>query len=172
MEKKIIAAIAALIIGGAILGSYFYPKFSTGSSAGATFNSAKISAIAGFAPASASATTTNLYNSDTSDRIIEDAFVSCNTVGTSKTYLTGTGLESLQFNFSTSSTATGYGRTNTANAFIVTVATSTSDAYVASSTIPFPNQVSRIWPAGSYLVIGSNATNTASCLTGVHYLAL
>lgn len=176
MENKtyIIAAVLAL----AIFGSYFFPKNETvtvtqvgASSAGSTFSTAKVGEIVGFAPATDSATTTSILNTDANDRVVSSYFASCNTVGTSLTYLTGTGLATLQFTFSTSTVATGYGSAKT-NGGNLLVATSTADSFTASSTSPFPNPVARIWPTGTYLIVNSNATNTAVCAVGVHYYAL
>lgn len=176
MNKYILSALAAVVIFGAIIGAYQYPKYSftpgTVSTAPTTvFNTAKV-AEAGFAPTVDSATTTPILNTDATDRVVIDSFYYCNSVGTSKTYLTGTGLANLIFSISTSSTATGYGITNANYLLRSNVSTTTSDTsiYTASSTTPFPGDSSRLWAAGSYILIYANATNTASCVAGVHYL--
>lgn len=172
-NKQIVSLVAAIVLLGA--GVYWFTRdealTSISTSTSQTFSSAKIAEV-GFAPTTASATTSAvLYNSDSTDRIIESWYAACSGVGTSQTYLTGTGLASLTFTFGTTTNTSNSNPASTANVAVLTIATSTADSYTASSTNPFPNPVGRTWASGTYLLINANATNTASCVAGVHYLA-
>lgn len=162
-----------LVVILAVVGGYFYPKavFNVGSATGSTFSTAKIAMIV-FAPATASATTTSVYNGDASDRIIKAFDYNCSSVGTSKTFSTGTGLATFTFSVSTSTSASNNASVNTNYVFNGDVATSTADQYVASTTPGLTTTVAfRRWAAGTYLLISANATNTASCVVGAEYLA-
>lgn len=170
-----LCAVAVGLIVGGLIGYSLHTQsiqVGAGSASGTTFSTAKVSQITGFAPSTASATTTSVYNGDGFDRIVTDSFSYCTGVGTSFSYLAGSGLANLIFTAATSSNATLYGVTN--NNFLVNtpVATTTGGGtvYVASSTQPVAGAPSMIWPAGTYLVFRANATNTASCTVGVHYL--
>lgn len=172
-NKVVIALVSALVGFGVGFFSFGSPELvstiSTGTSQ--TFSSAKIAGV-GFSPTTASATTSVvLLNSDSTDRIIESWFAACSTLGTSRTYLVGDNLAALTFTFGTTTNTSNSNPASTANVAVLTIATSTPDGYVASSTNPFPNPVGRTWASGTYLLINSNATNTASCVAGVHYLA-
>lgn len=172
--KELKIAVLSLVV-GLVIGYFAFSSdnvLSTiSTSTSSTFSSAKIAAV-GFVPADASATTSvALYNDSGADRIIESWFATCSSVGTSKTFTTGTGLAALTFTFGTTTSTSNSNPATVANAAVLTIATSTADAYTASSTNPFPNPIGRTWANGTYLLINSNATNTASCVAGVHYLA-
>lgn len=139
-----------------------------GSASGTTFNSAKVAQI-NLNPQSITSTSTSLYNGDSSDRIVTDAFVSCNNL-TSMTSATG-GVATFQWGAATTTAAapTASVLTNQYAAMNVTVATSTADGYTATST--YTAAASRRWAAGSYMTFQTNATSTnAACTVGVHYL--
>ncbi len=164
-----IVAIAILLVGVSI-GVHFGGKSFVGATsvAGTTFNTAKVAQI-NLSLASASATSTSLLNTDDNDRIVTDAFATCSGLGTSLTAYTGAGLAALTIQAATSSTATLGLNANLNYALNVTMATATADGYTATST--YTLVASRRWAAGSYMVFFSNATNTALCSPGVHYLA-
>lgn len=175
--KQYIGYIAVLVLGAAVglfLGNILFSQevqqVAVGSPTGSTFGTAKIASVV-MAPSTASASSTAIVNPDASDRLIESAFADCNTVGTSKSYLVGSGLSSTGFrlNIATSSAGT---QTGNANAFDFSIATATPDRYatdaVATSSV---SDFIRVWKAGSYLQFTFSATNTASCVVGVHYLA-
>lgn len=172
-NKNIILALAGIVALG--LG---YVAFSSDSvlstistDTDQTFSSAKIAEV-GFSPTTASATSSAvLYNSDSTDRIIESWYAACSSVGTSKVFTSGGGLAALTFTFGTTTNTSNSNPATAANVAVLTIATSTADAYTASSTNPFPNPVGRTWASGTYLLINANATNTAACVAGVHYLA-
>jgi len=155
----------------AICGAYLYPQtkeFLGVSPTGSTFNSAKVAAIV-FAPATGSATSTSILNSDANDRYVTDSFSYCQSVGTSFTAYTGTGLTELRFKGATTSTASPAAVSNTNFALNVIVAT--SSVYSANATSTFVAAVNQVWPSGSYMTFTSNATNTAICTVGVNYVA-
>jgi hypothetical protein len=167
--KYILAFIGAVIVAGAIYGAYLYPQVSqlAGSPVGTTFNTDKVAAV-DMSPLTANATTTYLYNSDASDRIITDGFGSCGGVGTSGAAQGGAGgLAALVITMGTSSVGTGNLPTTLAGTF--TIATSAPEAYTATTT--FTQVAARRWPSATYLGISFNATNTAACIVGVKYLA-
>ena len=170
-SEKIILGVIGII---AVVGLFLPVQklINIGASAvNSTFLSAKVAAIA-FSPTTG-ATTTSILNTDASDRIVTDAFVTCSGVGTSYTALTGAGLASLQFKMATSSTAFPAIISNT-NLLLssAVIATSSVDVYVATTTpgLAGTSDFVRRWAAGSYLAVTSNATNTAACIVGVHYL--
>ncbi len=179
MNKKntLVGAIVVLLVGiGAFLFGSNQDNGVVGqiySPVGTTNSTAKFYSIDA-APATAAATSTSLFNTDSTDRGIQDLTVMCTSVGTSQTFLTGAGLLSNGFNVkaaTTSVTSTGL-QGNTANIFLATIATTTPYQYVASSTTPFPTDVTRIWPTGTYLTFAFSATNTAACTVGVHAISL
>ena len=123
------------------------------------------------APATSAASSTAILNSDASDRKIESFVADCSGVGTSLAYLTGTGLTSTGWNVNMATSSTGAQLTN-ASALTMFIPTTTPDAFnsIGAGTTT-PSAAQRVWAAGSYLVFTFNATNTASCVIGVHYLA-
>ncbi len=136
-----------------------------GSSVGTTFGTARIAQI-NLSPTVA-ATTTGILNTDSSDRYIESTYLACSGVGTSQIGYVGGGLANLLFNVATGTTQAPARITN-AQVISTQVSTSTTDVYVASTTI---QTALRIWPTGTYLNFEFNATNTAACTVGAHYLA-
>lgn len=147
------------------------------SAVGSTFNTAKIAtvSVAPSAPGT-NATSTSILNTDANDRYILSEEVGCNTVGTSKTAYSGTGLAALTLTFATSSTAapaTAGSLGQTIGGGALTISTSTAFFSIASSTSGVGNAAgsSNVWAAGSYLTMQFNATNTAACVIGVRYMA-
>lgn len=174
MKNYIIAlGVVALVVLG--IAGLRYPiqiqSFGAVSAVNTVANTAKLATI-NMVPSTASATTTSILNPDSSDREISSSVVSCTGVGTSQTPLTGTGLAALTVQMSTSSTASINATGNTNYAANLIVSTSSSYSFQSSTTEPVSSSVSRLWPAGTYLNISFNATNTAICTVGVHYLAL
>lgn len=140
----------------------------TGSPAGSTFSNAKIASVI-MAPSTAAASSSAaLLNTDASDRYIESIFADCNTVATSRTYLTGAGLDLWRLSFATSSAAS---QTGNANVLTMSIATATPDRYNYEGTSTSTADYLRVWKTGTYLIPTFNATNTASCVVGAHYLA-
>lgn len=143
------------------------------STAGTTFSTEKIGAVAiNLANPGANGTSTSVLNSDANDRFVTAVKLGCENVGTSNTAYTGTGLISLQLTIGTTTTSAPAtiptNKNLLANAFVVS--TSTVNLTVASSSAAFGNQLSTLWPAGSYMTFWLNATNTATCTIGVSYL--
>lgn len=152
-----------------------YPKYDasltasgTSSTSGVTNNSAKIASIT---MALSSATSSSILNTDATDRIVESGFYSCDNLTTVLAPYTGGGFAALSFEAATTSAAASSATavTNANAAFKSTVATSSSFGFVASSTYAaaFP----RVWATGSYMTFWSNATTTASCTIGLHYIS-
>ncbi len=167
-----------LVVIGAVIG-YGLPHSSQQvivqgvSSAGVTTVTAKYYSVT-MAPATAAATSTSLLNTDGTDRMIQDLTTGCTSVGTSLTFLTGAGLLSNGFNVKAATTTTSANglQGNTSNIFSNIISTSTPSQFVSSSTVPFPTDVTRIWPTGTYLTFLFSATNTAACTVGVHTITL
>lgn len=175
--KNVIGVIVALLVGftvGNMVGSSSFSQeplpiiVGSQSAVGTTQNTARVASIT-VSPSTVAATSTSLYNSG-SDRLIRDSFVACTGVGTSMTYLTGTGLASWTLQMSTSSSVID-AKTNTNYASNITIGTSSPWSYVSSSTEGVLTS-SRFWPSGTYLNITFNATNTAACTVGASYLSL
>ncbi len=173
-DNLVLVAIVALL-GVSIAGAYFFPLssgFTAGTSpTGSTFSTAKVAEIVWGSILSGSATSTSILNTDANDRIITDSFAFCSGTGTSQTAYTGTGLAALLFRAATTSTSAPAIVSNTNYAANMTIGTSTPNSYNATSTEGVLAGTSRVWPAGSYLTFFSNATNTAACIVGSHYLA-
>ena len=179
-QKVWLSAVIAVGLGLVILGSYLYPQNETvyvdgnsvGSPAGSTFSSAKIATVS-MVPATGSATSSSILNTDSSDRWVEDFVVSCSGIGTSQGFITGGGLATNGWgvNFGTTSVAS-QGNQGNANTTFVNLATSSPHAYnvegVSTTTV---TGLKRLWASGSYMTYTFNATNTASCIVGVNYLA-
>jgi len=165
--KASIIGVIVLIV-GAIVGFLSNTEAPiTGSAVGTTFNSAKVAQI-NFSPATGSATTTSILNTDDSNRWVKRSFAFCTGVGTSYTAYTGAGLAALTFKVATTSTAAPALVTNTNYASDMTIATSSTFSAVSSSTIN-ASAVANVWASGSYLTFIANATNTAACTVGVEY---
>lgn len=169
---KYIVSVVAVVVAIAIYGAYLFTQsdslgVATPSTASTTNSTAKIASIA-MTPSTSNASSSSLYNSDATDRIIESAFVTCSGVGTSLTYLTGAGLAGWQIKFATSSNGI---QTGNLNQFVMGISTSTPDVYNYTTGTTTPLDYVRVWAAGSYLVPTFNATNTAACTAGVHYLS-
>lgn len=175
MTKYILTFIGAVLLGGALYGAYLYPQASqlVGSSAGTTFSTAKIATVV-MSPsaAGANATTSSILNTDASDRKIETFVADCSGVGTSQAVNTGGGLASAGFIVSAATTSTSVPTvvTNT-NALTLPISTSTPDSYNIVGNATTTVALNRVWASGSYLTFQFNATNTASCIIGVNYLA-
>lgn len=169
MNKKI--ALISLLVTIVIIGGYFFPRIgkfgATNNAVGTVYNTAKIAQINW--SLTAGATSTSVLNSDSYDRIVTSFVADCNTTGTSKIPLTGTGLASLFIQAATTSASAPAVITNTNLLAYSTVSTSTPDFYIASSTIGVAD-FGRVWLSGSYLTFWSNATNTAVCTVGVNYI--
>lgn len=190
METKhivLLVAVVLIAVGGvAFVTQNEDAQDGSGSStAGATFNSAKVAAVA-VAPATpgTGATSTSVYNSDASDRYITGLRVGCSSIGTSLTAYTGAGLANLTLTIATSSTNAPATNSNTAHIFpTLNIATTTGFFTVSSTTgayattslsgaIGYTGSTSfrNLWTAGSYVSFFFNATNTAACTVGVDYL--
>ena len=179
MNNSIVGGlIGVLALGVGFFGGYLMfagePEVNgTGASpTGATFSTQRIAEIV-MAPTSVSATSTSIQNTDSNDRIITDAGVSCSGL-TTMFGLTSAGLVSYQWVAATSSTAAPtvsvMGSANALALMNVTVATSAASGFTATSTYTSP--FARIWNAGSYLVFQTNGTSSAaSCLPFVRYIA-
>lgn len=173
MKTYIFSVIGVAIlafIGIAIYQSGYESVSVTASPTGSTFSTAKVAAIV-IAPADVTSTSTSILNTDSSDRYIIAEELGCQSVGTSRTPLTGAGLLSLTLTMATSSTATPSVNANTNTLPVITIGTSTPNFVISSSTAATPGTsiVSNIWASGSYLSIFLNATNTAACTVGVRY---
>lgn len=167
MKKIIITAVIALLLGG-VVGWLMHPSSFIGSAVGTTFSTAKVAQI-NFSPATGTATSTSILNTDSYSRIVTSTFAYCNTVATSKTAYTGTGLSELLFKAATTSTSAPATVSNANLVMSNTVATSSADMYFASTTIGVETY-GRVWESGSYMTFWSNATNTAACTVGVNYI--
>lgn len=117
----------------------------------------------------ANATSSSIQNNTGDDLYVTGLKVGCEGVGTSKTAYTGTGLALLTLSVGTSSTASPAVAPTNLIMSAVTIATSTVDFTLASSTAATPGNSTylNIWNAGSYMTFATNATNTAVCTYGV-----
>jgi hypothetical protein len=167
--------IGFVVVAVIAIGGYFFPRNKVSQSfgaspTGATFGDAKRAAVV-INPlvTGQNGTSTTLVNTDSNNRIVTDSFVDCNGVGNPLTAGNGTGLATWTLQIATTSTASpaSVGSNLVAN---ITISTSTSDTFNATSTNPGPNPVGRIWPAGGNLTFFLNATTTGACTAGVNYI--
>lgn len=170
--KSLVAIVLAVIIAGAIYGAYLYPQsqYAVSSSAGTTFNSAK---IAGESVTVATDTVFSISNTDASARTIRAAEV----------FLTGGAATNTLYTIAcaTSSTAgginsnTNYVLKQSLNIYDGTTTPSGKNFFVASTspgimgtsttaTLPayglsLTGNVARSWPSGTYLVCKLTTTS-------------
>lgn len=177
--KNVIAIIAALIVVGGVIGSYFYPQnevktvMLAGSPAGSTFNNAKFAGVVvSLQSTTTNGTSTSLLNSDASDRYVVAVRAACEGLGTSKSVGAGAGIAALSYSVATTSTANPSTPTyNFALASSTVMGTSTVNNLVSSSTILSASTTNAmVWAAGTNLTFWWNATNTAVCTEGVDYI--
>lgn len=178
---KYLKFVGVLIAVLAVIGAYFYPKFSQPlgqSSSGTTFNTAKFAGVSvNLASPGANGTSTSILNGDANDRYVTAVKVGCSGVGTSNTAYTGTGLANLLLTVATSSTAAPATLIGFADVVQnMTIPTTTTRALVASSTSgsnapAASSSLQAVWPAGAYMTFSTNATNTATCIFGVDYFS-
>lgn len=171
MKETTTNILLAVLVVLAIYALFFASHaFGAASPAGSTNNDAKVASVA-MAPTSRTATSTSILNSDASDRIVTDAFVSCTGL-TSMNGADTAGLATFKWTAATSSTAAPAPSVIDASlaAMNVTIATTTSDGFTATST--YTNVYARRWNAGTYMVFQTNGTSSAvSCTPGVRYIA-
>lgn len=149
------------------------------STPGTTNASSRIASII-FSPTTS--TSTWILNSDSNDRVMKAFEAVCTGIGTSQLAYTGAGLSSTGLNIEVSTSSTNTASSTNTNYFVdqnMSITTTTpAIAYVASSSpgntgttsaatlLPALN---RIWLAGSYAQIWTNATNTMSCNITIPY---
>lgn len=174
LTLMVIVAIFAGLIGGVIAltfggGSHVVIQQAAGASpVGSTFGSAK---YAGITASLATATSSAIVNTDSNDRYVISTEAACTGVGTSKTAYTGTGLSALTLQIGTSSAATPFNSAAAVSGAGITLATSSVNFYLASSTIVTGTSSNAMtWAAGTTMYFVVNATNTAACTFGVRYI--
>lgn len=175
LSVVLVVAIATIAVLGLYLpnSGFTVGGVTVATSSDQTTNSTAKTATVTISPATASATSTvSLLNTDSVDRVIIGTEVFCSNVGSSKTYLTGTGLASFLLRAATTSSSSVGLQGNTNYAAQITVSTSTDLFYIASSTEGVLQYVSRIWPTNTYLTFNFNATNTAACTVGSRYFLI
>lgn len=167
--------IVALVI-GVMIGLHFASKpLQVGTTVqGGTYNTSLQASVAiNLATPGVNATSSTILNTDANDRYISAIKVGCENIGTSKTAYSGGGLATLTLKVATSSTAAPLDvpSTNLVGGGSLTIATSTPNFGIASSTMAIPgvSLVNFIWAAGSNIDFTVNATNTAVCTVGVDY---
>lgn len=166
MKKYTITVVIGLVIGLVI--GYVIPRNSQklvgGISPSGTLQSEQPFAELNQAFTSITATTSTGFASilnSSYDRAVTDGFAYCTSVGSQPAVNTWT----LQ-----ASTSTVLTTTNTNYVMNISIGTTTSNVYVSTST--YGNDTFRLWPANTYLVFATNATNTGACSFGVHYIVL
>lgn len=172
---KVLASVLGVAVVAGVLALFYFeaPRLAFGASpTGSAFADSKVADVAiNLAAPGANATSTSILNTDANDRYITSEKTLCEGVGTSKTAYSGGGLASLTVTIATSSTAAPATNGNTNTLPVITVATTTTQYGIASSTMATPGNglISDIWAANSYLTFTVNATNTATCIIGVNY---
>lgn len=169
MAKIIISLVLAVAVGAAIVGAYFYPQEvkNFGSPVGSTFNTAKIAAV-NMSPLTLAATSSSVLNTDSSNRYVESLNADCTGVGTSGG-ATGAGVATWTITAATTTVANEGSQGNT-NTFVGSVATTTPYSLLSSVIATTGTGINYVWAPGSYMTFLFNATNTAACVVGVHYL--
>lgn len=173
LKKGILALFGVAAILGAVAFFGYSPFLKEviqtfGSPTGTTFTTAKVAAI-DMTPATLAATSSSILNTDASNRFVENLEADCTGVGTSYTTLTGAGLASWVVTVATTSVAND-GSQGNANTFTGTIATTTPFSLLSSVIASTGTAVTYVWAPGTYMTFSLNATNTAACIIGVHYL--
>lgn len=190
MTNNKVIYVSLVVIALLALGGYYFPKspmlvgaVPNTSSTGTTNSARQFSSIV-MNPSTGTATSSFLTNTSGTDRIITDEYVNCSNATTTYTAYTGAGLANFLLRSATTTTAnigttTDIATINSNWVANIVVPTSTSattgqfgatpgvPAFVASSTEGQLVYTSRIWPAGSVLMMEFNATSSATC-TVVH----
>lgn len=171
-QKIFYGVVGAIVIVGLVMIYLLSAKAHAASPQGSTyFNGNFAGTVISMAAPGANATSTSILNTTGNDLYITGEKLLCENVGTSKTAYTGAGLASVTFTAATSSTAAPAINANTNTLPVMTLATSSVQFTLSSSTAGTPGNglVSNLWLAGSYLTFFANATNTANCTVGVDY---
>lgn len=183
LQQTLLSTIAAAVIVAILMLTISTDKqqqvqVASSSPTGSTFNSAKFAGIV-MAPATGTATSTSVQNTDSNDRYVISTRVGCEGLGTSLTAYTGAALASLTLTVATSSTQAPATLTPTFRVALITIATSSPVFSLATSTTGVggavttgtaTNTMASVWPAGSWMTFATNATNTAVCTVGVDYI--
>lgn len=175
-KYKIILVLIVIVSIGIVLYNFRYHENLPGaiSPAGTTGSSGKYLSQT-ISLATASGTTTSLYNGSGFDFAMRAVDITCQGLGSSKTAYSGAGLATLNFKAATSSTNLVTGIVSDINTNYLAntnISTSTVDSYNATTTEGVIAGTSRIWPNGTYLIVSANATNTAACAIGVSVMPL
>ncbi len=136
-----------------------------GSPVGTTFNTAMVAQI-NVSP-TIGATSTGVLNTDANDRYISSMYAACSNVGTSMAPYSGTGgIANLTLTAATGTTQAPATITNS-NTITANISTTTVNSFASTTSM---TDLTRVWATGSYLNFALNATNTAACTVGVHYI--
>lgn len=169
----LVGVVAVLLIAG----GYYYPTIdgslgvSYATSTTGVLNTTAKRATVSLNPTTA--TTTSIYNGDSTDRMVLASYAGCTRANvTVKSYTVGAGLSSANVkSATTSSSGSVTGLTGNTNYVTnIDIATSSEVAYVASTTEPVLSAYGRVWPTGTYLTFLVNGTSTMSCTFGVDYI--
>lgn len=174
--KAFIAIVCAVVIGVAIYGAYQFPQAQilagASSPVGSTFNTEKQASVAiNLATSGANSTSTSITNTDSFDRYVSSFKLGCQSLGTSYSYGTQTGLASLQLSVGTTSASSpAQFSSRSAVALNFAIATNSPDVLIASSTLATAtSSLASVWRSGDIMTFYFNATNTAACTVGVNY---
>lgn len=174
MNKYYVSGLVLVLL--VAIGAYFYPgavqSLGAVSPTGTTYGDSKFVAVSiSLATPGAGATSTSILNTDGADRYITTTKVGCQSIGSSRTAYTGTGLANLLLTVGTTTTVNPV--TIPTSPFLVVnaipISTTTANFVLASSTLLTGSQNATLWGAGVALTFWFNATNTAQCSIGVDY---
>lgn len=178
--------IVAFAVVGAILGTLAFfgltpfgrdvvQQIAGTSPAGTTGQTAKFFSIAAnLASPGANGTSSSILNTSANDFYILAIKAGCSGIGSSNTAYSGGGLAALKLTVATTSTsAPATNGVNVVGGGTITIATSTVNYVVASSTAQMPglSSTTAMWASGSYMTFSTNATNTAACVFGVEAMS-
>lgn len=183
MTKNILygaVVVGALLGAAAFFGLTPFGKEIVGQAFGATANSTNSSQNQLFIYGwnLANGTSTSILNTSGNDVWATQLQYNCSGVGSSNTPYTGAGLASVTFKAATTSTshvtdtsASNVAVTNTNLAVSFTLATSSANQLVASSTLSVGGQIlNEDIPPNAYITFFVSATNTAVCNVGVQII--
>jgi hypothetical protein len=172
LSMKNIAVGAFILVAILALVWFTFPRLSKAASPqGAVYTAAGTfdGIVVSLSAPGANATSSSILNTTGNDLYVTGEKVECENVGTAKTAYTGTGLAAQTVTIATSSAATPATNSNTNTLPIMTIATTTTQFGISSSTQGTPGNglISNVWAAGSYMTFFVNATSTATCTLGV-----
>lgn len=181
----VVGLVSGALVAGLVLSyqkektTYVTNTVASASPVNTTFNTAKFAGIVSV-PATGTATSSSILNSDSNDRYVTNVRVGCASIGTSLTAYSGAALATLTLTVGTTSSSAPANVSLWSTVAKFVVPTSSPAFVLSTTTTPVAaggagagtatTTMALVWNAGTYMTFAWNATNTAACTVGVDYL--